>query len=84
MPPFPSVPNVTSTDTPVSTTSATPTTATVSSKALRLLVTGKMFADRILERITQKDLQNFDQVTGKEWDIRAKGYFRQSVKDHRA
>ena len=52
MPPFPSVPNATSTVTPVSTTSATPTTATVSSKALRLLVTGKMFADRILERIT--------------------------------
>ena len=79
-PPVPSVLNVTSTVTPVSTTSATPTTATVSSKAPRLLVAGMMFADRIFERIMQKNLQNFDHVTGKEWDIRAKGYLRQSIK----
>ena len=80
MPLVPSVPKVTSTVTHVSTTSATPTTPTVSSKDPRLLVTGKMFADRIFERITQKDLPDFDHVTGKEWDIRAKGYLRQSIK----
>ena len=79
-PPVPSVPNVTSTVTPVSTTSATPATATVSPKAPRLLVTGMVFADRIFERTMQKDLQNVDHVTGKEWDIRAMGYLRQSIK----
>ena len=50
------------------------------SKSARSLVTIKVFCARIFKKFSPVELPDFDNVTGKEWDTRAKAFLKQQIK----
>ena len=77
-----------STYTVTTSTSTVPSTSVkapldVATKIARLkrpLVTAKYFCTYLNEKFPHTELPSFDNVTGKEWDSRAKAYIRQQIK----
>ena len=49
-------------------------------KKLRTVVSSRIFRQRLANHYTSVELPSFDNVTGKEWDSRARAYVRQKVR----
>ena len=76
----PSTSSATWSTTSTSTVSSDSSASSKSSKSSRLQVTAKKFCTRLSRNFPHVELPDFDHVTGKEWDTRAKVYIRQKMK----